>query len=125
MRCEEVRDLLPAYSGGELRDAGELEVHLVTCEGCSTELARYRELGHAMRSLAVRVEEPSAALRTRLLDAVPEKRLRDDVRRIVREYPQAVSLGSAALGAAAIGLLWWRAARRRTTEPVVAAVAND
>jgi anti-sigma factor RsiW len=121
MRCEDVRERLPAYSGGDLREAGELEVHLATCEGCAGELARYRELGYALRSLAGRIEEPAAALRTRLVAAIPEKRVGDDLRRIAREHPQAVSVGSAALGAAAIALLWWRAARRRSGRTVVAA----
>jgi anti-sigma factor RsiW len=112
MRCEDVRDRLPAYSGGELREAGQLEVHLASCEGCSVELARYRELAYSLRALSQRVEEPSAAFRARVVAAIPPRRLRDDVRRIAREHPREVALGSAAIGAAAIGLLWWRAARR-------------
>jgi len=112
MRCEEVREQLPAYSGGELMEAGELEVHLASCEGCSSELARYRELAYSLRSMRDRVQEPSATFQARLVASIPPRRIRDDVRRIVREHPRELAVGSAALGAAAIGLLWWRAARR-------------
>lgn len=112
MTCEEVRGQLPAYSGGELTDAGELEVHLASCEGCASELARYRELAYSLRAMGERVEEPSPAFMAKVVAAIPPRRLRDDVRRIAREHPREVALGSAALGAAAIGMLWWRTARR-------------
>lgn len=125
MTHDEALALLPSYTAGELDVAGELEVHLAGCASCSSELARYRELTYSLRALRSRVQEPTPALQERILAMIPPRRVRDDVRRIVREHPQAVSLGTAALGAAAIGLLWWRAARRRVAaeaEPAVVSV---
>ena len=121
MTHDEVRALLPAYSAAELEDVGSLEVHLATCQDCSGELARYRELSGAVLALRDVTEEPPPALRARVLAQLPPHRLRDDLRRLASEHPRArvaaMSLGGAVVGAAAIGLIWWRAARRALTEP--------
>ena len=127
MTHEDVRVLLPAYSAAELGDAGDLEVHLATCQDCSGELARYRELSQAVLALRDVTEEPPATLRQRVLAEIPPHRLRDDLRRLADEHPRArvaaMSLGGAVLGAAAIGLIWWRAARRTLAEHAGPAVA--
>jgi anti-sigma factor RsiW len=112
MRHDEALDLLPLYSAGELATAGELEVHLAGCASCSAELARYRELSYSMRSMRSSLAEPSPALRMRLVAAIPPRRVRDDLRRIAREH-RALSIGTAAIGITAVGLLWWRSSRRR------------
>ncbi len=120
MTHEEVRALLPAYSAAELEDVGDLEVHLAACQDCSGELARYRELSQAVVALRDVTEEAPAGLRARVLAEIPPHRLRDDLRRLAEEHPRArvaaMSLGGAVVGAAAIGLIWWRAARRTLAE---------
>ena len=116
MTCQTARALLPEYAGGDLPGAGDLEVHLAACSNCSSELARYREVAQAVAALRLDLDTPSELFVPRLLSQLPAHRIRDDLRRIAQDHPRAqvaaVSLGGAALGAAAIALLWWRAARR-------------
>jgi anti-sigma factor RsiW len=129
MRCEDVRPVLAAYSGGELFDPGRVEVHLASCSGCSRELARYREVAVAIAALGDALEAPPVGLRERILADVPSYRVRDDLRRIVQDHPRArvaaVSFGGVVLGAAAIGLIWWRAARRAVAVPAPGAVSLE
>jgi anti-sigma factor RsiW len=128
MRCEDVRARLSAYAAGELEEPAKLEVHLASCGACALELDRYRQLGASLATLATRLEDPSSGFRDRLIEVIPPKRVRDDVLRIAREHPQVVPLGTAAIGAAAIGLLWWRATRRKAvpeTEPATALPAES
>lgn len=56
MSCEEVRELLPGYAGGELSDAERAvaDEHLAACAACSRELDGYRE---ARAGLAVLRDE--------------------------------------------------------------------
>ena len=52
MSCDDIRDLLPAYAGGELSDEERAvtEEHLAACASCSRELDGFREAraGRAM-----------------------------------------------------------------------------
>lgn len=112
MRCEDVRERLAEYAAGELPASGGLDVHLASCRECAGELARYRELASALRALERRVPDPPPGLQARIVASIPAHRVRDDVRRIATDHPRALTVGGAALGAAAIALLWWRAARR-------------
>jgi hypothetical protein len=114
MRCEEVGQLLPELAVGNLREAGEVERHLASCAGCSADLRRYRTLLVEMSSLRDVVAEPGPEFLQRMLSSIPERDWRTMLHRVAsdeRVHVAAVSLG-AVLGAAAIGLLWWRSARR-------------
>ncbi|MDP8957150.1 MAG: zf-HC2 domain-containing protein [Actinomycetota bacterium] len=114
MRCEEVRPLIPELAEGVTPDT-QVERHLATCASCSPELERYRGLVAEMGALRDVVVEPPPGFLGRVLAEVPGasrasvlKRVRSDER---FQYA-ALSLGGAVVGAAAIGLLWRRSARR-------------
>jgi hypothetical protein len=115
MRCEEVRPLLPELAERGLRPVGPVEIHLSTCPVCSEELRRYRSVVVGLAELRERLDEAPAALLDRILAEIPEtERRRVLVRMASDERVQhaALSLGGAVVGATAVGLLWWRAARR-------------
>jgi len=115
MRCEEVRPLLAELSEGNLREAGEAERHIASCADCSTELGRYRTVILEMTALREVLAEPAPGFLERVLSEIPERNWRSTLHRVAsdeRVHIAAVSLGGAVLGATAIGLLWWRTARR-------------
>jgi hypothetical protein len=102
---------------GSLREAGEVEAHVVGCSSCSIALAAYRDLLMRLGGLREVVAEPSDELLERLLIATGRRGL---VRRVAgdeRVWHAAFSLGGAVVGGTAIGLLWWRAARRALAPP--------
>ncbi|HEV3474604.1 MAG TPA: hypothetical protein VG602_04490 [Actinomycetota bacterium] len=96
---------------------GELEVHLATCPECSGELARYREVLMAVGSLRDVPVEPPPGLPHRIMAHVhghealwPDRIL--GLARDRRVRVAAASVGGALVGAAAIGIIWWRASHR-------------
>jgi anti-sigma factor RsiW len=98
-------------------EATDFEVHLATCPDCAGELARYREVLAAVGSLRDEIEEPPPGFPQRVMVHVlgTEPRWVGRVRRLAydrRMRVAAASVGGALVGAGAIGLLWWRAARR-------------
>lgn len=114
MRCEEVRELLPAYVDRDLHAAGEIEVHLASCADCSAELASYREILSDLEALRDRGEEPSPDLLERALALIPVPSLGARLLGSVQAHPVAyalASLGGAAVGATAIAIVRWRSHR--------------
>lgn len=121
MKCEEVRPQLPELAEGGPRSAGPLQEHLVGCEACSTDLAELRSVVLELGNIRELVVDPPEDFLGKLLEEMPEHaELRPGVVRRVaqREGVQyaAFSLGGAVIGATAIGLLWWRAAKRSPAE---------
>lgn len=118
MRCSEVRAMLPELAEGGLREADAVEVHLATCRGCAREMGRYRGLIGGMVELRDALEEPSAGFLERTLGGVRSDVEAADLRRLgplqrLAENRRVVlSIGGAVVGATAVGLMWWRAARR-------------
>lgn len=120
MRCEDVRPLLPEMAEGNLREAGEAEQHLVSCESCSAELGRYRMVVAELAALTEVLSEPSPGFLERVISQIPERNWRTVAHRVAsdeRVHYAAFSLGGLVVGASAIALLWWRVARR-TLAPV-------
>jgi anti-sigma factor RsiW len=115
MRCEDVRPLLAEMAEGGPRAVGPVEVHLSSCPDCSAELRRYRAIVLELAALREQLIEPPPALLERLLADVPDAARRRILARVAadeRVQHAALSVGGAVVGATAIGLLWWRAARR-------------
>ncbi len=54
MGCEDIRDLLALYAGGECYDNERIavEAHVSLCSGCARELDQYREARAALADLA-------------------------------------------------------------------------
>ena len=95
VRCNQVRPLLPELAEGALHEAGPVEAHVAGCPGCSLELSDTR--------------------RVRPLHRVTS---------VVGSHRVALSVGGAVVGATAVGLLWWRTARRAVgSSPDVAGTA--
>jgi hypothetical protein len=99
----------------------DLEVHLATCPDCAGELAEYRGILGAVGSLRHQFEEtpPGFTAGILALVAATEQGWSERVVRVAhdpRVQVAAASVGGLLLGAAAIGVIWWRAAKR-FTEP--------
>ena len=115
MRCEQVRPLLPEMAEGVLREAGAAERHVASCLECAGELGQLRTVVLELAALRDEVVDPAPEFLERILARVPEDqrpRLLHRVASDERLHLAALSLGGAVVGATAIGLLWWRAARR-------------
>ena len=115
MRCEEVRPLLADLAEGGPRPVGPAQVHLSSCPRCSEELTRYRWALLELAAMREDVADPPEGFLEALLAGLPEvhrRRLLARVAADARVQYAALSLGGAVVGATAIGLIWWRAARR-------------
>jgi hypothetical protein len=113
--CEEVRPFLPELAEGDLRAAGPVEAHLVSCRSCSADLECYRALLVRLAALRHEVVDPPEGFLGRALALTPASRWRILSRRVAtdeRVQVAAASLGALLVGAAAVGLLRRRAARR-------------
>ncbi len=114
MKCEEVRPRLPELAEGIPADP-EVERHLATCSTCPVELEGYRSIVAHMGVLRDVVTEPPPGFLERMIAEVPYMSRRSVLKRVTsdeRFQYAALSLGGALVGAAAIGLLWRRSARR-------------
>jgi anti-sigma factor RsiW len=114
MKCEQVRPHLPELAEGIPADP-EVERHLATCSTCPAELVGYRSIVAQMGALRDVVTEPPPGFLERMLAEVPYMSRRSMLKRVTsdeRFQYAALSLGGALVGAAAIGLLRRRSARR-------------
>ena len=124
MNHDEVRPLIPELAEGLPREAGEVQLHLETCASCSAELEQYRSIVLELGVLRDVVAEPPAGFLDRALAQVEDGPRRSVLKRVAadeRLQYAALSLGGALVGAAAIGLLWRRSARRSVGATTVAA----
>lgn len=125
MRCDQVRPLLPELAEAGPRVVGPAQVHLASCATCASGLARFRDLLAALGSLRDVVSEPAEGFLARLvesLDAIEEPVRAPRLRRFTsneRVRSAALSLGGAAVGATAVGLVWWRRSARRALPPAL------
>jgi anti-sigma factor RsiW len=100
MRCEEVRDLLALYAGGEGNedDRPDVEAHVALCAACARELDQVRELRSALSSLGARPVPPQEskaiwnAVRTEFF---PRPAWRSEVLRCAAALLLGLGLGAA------------------------------
>jgi predicted anti-sigma-YlaC factor YlaD len=105
MRCEEIKEMLPAYSDDQ-RATLEIRRHLSRCPDCRAEVDRYEALTGGLRALASVTAEPPARLLEGLLD-IPARRTRldearDHVTRNRGRYVGGVAGAAALAGTAAL-----------------------
>lgn len=112
MRCEEVQEVLPAYSRDG--DVGlPVRRHLSRCDDCSGELARYQTLLRSLQAMRSETSEPPRELLHQLA-AIPYRpdRVQQARTHVVRHRNRyAAGLAVAALGAA--GAAVWQTRRSR------------
>ncbi len=87
MKCESARDCIVLLKYGELPDelAGPLEQHLMSCEGCSSELDAFQEFEEHLAVLPVLEPSPNLLAQSRMrlddaLDMIPPRRFLDQLR---------------------------------------------
>jgi anti-sigma factor RsiW len=118
MKCEEIRESLPAYVKGGEASLG-VKRHLSRCRECSAELARYQSLSNALGALETTPLQPPPDL-ARVLKAIPHEQSRVDMVRAHMARNRSVYLGGAAVAVAgAAGAVLWRS---RRSQPAVARV---
>lgn len=116
MRCEETKEMLPAYVKGE-GETLSLRRHLATCDDCSVELDRYSSLTASLEALAEARLETPAGLKASLM-AIPTESMdrvaavRTHVARNRSKYAGGVAV---ALVGAAGAALWASRGRRAAT----------
>jgi anti-sigma factor RsiW len=118
MKCEEIREALPAYvKGGDVSLA--VRRHLSRCQTCSAEAARYESLTNALGALETRPLEAPPGL-ARALTAIPRDQTRVDMLKShVIRHRNAYLGGVAVAVAGAAGAALWHA---RRSQPAAARV---
>ena len=112
MRCEEVQEVLPAYTRDG--DVGlQVRRHLSRCDDCTAELSQYQSLFGSLAEMREHTLEPPPDL-VHTLAAIPYRRsgveeVRGHLTRNRSRY--AAGLAVAALGA---GAAVWKTRRGRT-----------
>lgn len=112
MKCEEVREVLPAYTRDG--DIGlQVRRHLARCEDCTSELSQYQSLFGSLQALRAHRFEPPAEL-VHQLSAIPYRRsgvedVRGHLTRNRSRYAAGIAVAAVGAGAAV-----WRTRRGRT-----------
>lgn len=107
MKCDEVREMLPAYSG---TSEGHLALrrHLARCPECRTEMESYELLTGALGDLSHATVEPPVTL-LRALERIPETATRAELmKRHLTKNKRKYAAGGiavAVLGAAGAAVL--------------------
>ncbi len=112
MRCEEVKEILPAY--GRDGDTGlPVRRHLSRCSECSAELDRYSALARSMEDLRANAAEPPPELFHQLA-SIPYRTSRaEEVRTHVVRNRNRYATGVAVAVVGAAGAALWRTRRGR------------
>ena len=113
MKCDEVREVLPAYTRDG--DVGlPVRRHLSRCPECSAELTQYEALFGSLASLQTQSVEPPPELFHQLA-AIPYRpdRIADARTHVVR-HRNRYAAGVAVATAGAVGAALWRSRRART-----------
>ncbi len=111
MRCEEIRELLPAYEA-EQQPSLAVRRHLASCGDCRAELTAYKELGTGLRDLrAVTVDVPPALASS--LASIPARAGVVDNVRVHVARNRVAYVGGAVAVAGALGATLWRVRSRR------------
>lgn len=105
MRCDELRDVLAeAAEGAAVRDR-RARRHVETCIRCQAELAQYRRLLRALRTMRADVVEPDPGLLPGVLAVLQAAGERQAVRSVLSGRRVAYVGGIAAATAGAAGAI--------------------
>lgn len=109
MRCEEIRETLPAFADGH--DDLTVRRHLSGCVDCRTELERFDSLRSGLRALARDPAAAPAGLLPTLYEIPAQQDRLDVVRTHLSQHRKAYLGGAAALAAAGVSAFVWRSRR--------------
>ena len=111
MRCEEIRESLPAFVDGH----GDLSVrrHLSGCADCRAEVDRYESLTAGMASLAHETVAGSPSLVAALYQIPSQQARLEVVRSHLSEHRKEYLAGAAAIAAAGVSAFVWRSRKGR------------
>ena len=113
MRCEEIKEMLPAYARGE-DESLAVRRHLSRCADCRTEAERYDSLRVGLSELRSVATEVPAGLERALFD-IPQQADRVTVVKDHVARHRAAYAGGFAAAAAVAGAAVWRTRRRVAT----------
>lgn len=112
MRCEEIRELLPAYVEDRYANL-TVRRHLSRCAGCRQDLEAYESLRETLGALRFAAADPPPDL-LRKLTAIPsEGPATERVRTHVARHRSAYAGGLAVAVVGAAGAALWRSRRSR------------
>lgn len=116
MRCEEVREMLPALAGDdEVSSSLDVRRHVGRCSGCADELEMLRELRATLATMPAHVVQPPPYLRASLVDIPVHGVSRlDSVRDHLTRNRTAYASGLAVAAVGAVGTALWRSRTKRT-----------
>jgi hypothetical protein len=113
MRCEEIKEMLPAYARGE-DESLAVRRHLSRCADCRTEAERYDVLRATLGELRSVASEVPAGLKSALID-IPQRADRVAVVKDHLTRNRGAYAGGLAAAAAVAGAAVWRTRRRVAT----------
>ena len=102
MRCEELTDLLAAAGDGDVLDL-RTRTHVDGCLRCQAEVAQYRKLLRALRTLRTEVLTPAPGLVSDILVSIEQAGERHAVRSVLQGRRVAYVGGIAVASVAAAG----------------------
>jgi predicted anti-sigma-YlaC factor YlaD len=111
MRCDEIRETLPAFVDGH--DDLSVRRHLSGCADCRAELDRYESLEAGMASLARETVAASPSLLATLYEIPSQQARLEVVRSHLSDHRKEYLAGAAALAAAGVSALVWRSRKGR------------
>jgi hypothetical protein len=107
MRCDELTEHLAAAGGAVLDDA-PARLHVEGCLRCQAEVAQYRKLARALRTLRTEVLTPAPGLVSDVLRSIEQATTRQAKRSILQTrkaaYVGGIAVASMAAGGAALVL---------------------
>lgn len=103
MRCDQLGDLLAATAGDAIEFDHEAQAHVAGCLRCQAEVAQYRKLLKALRTLRTEVLTPAPGLVADVLASIEQAGERHALRSVLQGRKVAYAGGIAVAGVAAAG----------------------
>ena len=103
VRCDQLADLLAATGGDTAMFDPRARTHVESCLRCQAEVAQYRKLLKALRTLRTEVLTPAPGLVSDILVSIEEAGERHALRSVLRGRKVAYAGGIAVASVAAAG----------------------
>ncbi len=104
MRCDEVTEALPGVADGSVTLGPAARRHVERCLRCQAEVAQYKKLLRALRTMRTEVLEPAPGMLAEILATISDAGERQAVRQLLAgrrvAYVGGIAAATAAAGAA-------------------------